>query len=96
MDNKPTKQDRTVTVLTGVAIAIIVALITTAVVMAAAAFYGPAWVAIAEEHGRTIASLQVAWITGAGLGVWQGLSFYQHHKNCTVDGCQKAPDDAED
>jgi hypothetical protein len=93
---KPSSKDRAVNVCAAIFIALVVGLIATVVLSLAAALYGPAWAAIAAEHGRMVASLQIGALSGAGVGVWMGVSFFQHHRNCTEDGCTVYPDDGDD
>jgi hypothetical protein len=57
-----------------VAIALLFALAVTLLTLVLALFYGPAWVALEEQHGPFMASLTVAAATGLPMGVWAGCA----------------------
>lgn len=92
---KATTQDRVIAAAVGVVLGLIFAVVITVVALLAALLYGPAWRALAVEHGPFGASLVVAWLTGAGAWVWFAAQHTKDHWNCTSDGCAAHGDEDE-
>jgi len=93
---KSPARNRAIAVAAGLVVGTVLGVAVAVVILVVAMLYGPAWAALAVQHGRFGASAVLALVTGAGACVWFAWSHAREHWNCTDDGCVANDGEGED